>query len=204
MHPGLALRGGHLEERSAAPATGRSSIIPVPCAGRIARNRPWDNLTCGVCPAASYCSGMGSGSSVRQYRLLASTLLVLAVLALCTRLLVPPGYMPSFASEKAYLTLELCSIHAERQTILIDLETGKRLSPADAEDGPGQQDSQQKFQPCPFAAAACAAALALADIPDLASLHWPEAPARAHLLPLTAANAIVLVPWSTGPPPLSL
>jgi hypothetical protein len=147
---------------------------------------------------------MRSRQSLSQYRLLASTLLVLAVLALCVRLLVPPGYMPSFASEKAYLTLELCSVHAERQTILIDLETGKRLRPEDAGDGPRQQDSQHTFQPCPFAAAACAAALAPADIPDLATLHWPEAPARALLLPLPAANAIVLVPWSTGPPLLSL
>lgn len=135
---------------------------------------------------------------------MASTLLVLAVLALGARLLVPPGYMPSFASEKAYLTLELCSVHAERQIILIDLETGKRLSPADAADGPGQQDSQHKFQPCPFSAAACASVLGPADIPDLASLHWPEAPARPLRLPLPGANAIVLVPWSTGPPLLSL
>lgn len=147
---------------------------------------------------------MGSGPSVRQYRLTASTLLVLAVLALGARLLVPPGYMPSFASGKAYLKLELCSVHAERQTILIDLETGRRLSPADAADGPGQQDSQNKFQPCPFAAAACATALAPADIAGLASFHWPEAPARPLLLPLPAANAMVLVPWSTGPPLLSL
>lgn len=138
--------------------------------------------------------------TVRQYRLVVSPVLLLAALALCVRLLIPPGYMPSFAAGKSYLTLELCTVHGEQQTILIDLETGKRLSPADADKVPGQQDSEDVFETCPFATAASSAALAPDDILDLASVHWPKDHGPPFPSFLSTANAIVLVPWSTGPP----
>lgn len=128
-----------------------------------------------------------------------SLLLGLAVMALSFRLLVPPGYMPSFGGANNFIALEFCSIHAERQTVFIDLETGERLSQEDADGAPSEQDGQDSAQPCAFASGMSATALAPGATPDLAQIRLPEENPRPETTsPIT--SAIAHLPWATGPP----
>lgn len=136
---------------------------------------------------------------IRQLPLASSVLLVLAVIALGIRLLIPPGYMPSFGGEKTYITLEFCSVQAEPQIVFLDPETGTIIGPDDAADEPGRQGALHKSHPCAFAAGTSGAALAPDAIPVLASLFWPGI----HpWLPKSKVpeRSIEHLPWSTGPP----
>ena len=136
---------------------------------------------------------------IRQLPLASSVLLVLAVIALGIRLLIPPGYMPSFGGEKAYITLEFCSVQAEPQVVFLDPETGTIIGPDEAGDEPGRQGAQHKSHPCAFSAGTSGAALAPGAIPVLASLFWPAIYPR---LPksMVPGRSIEHLPWSTGPP----
>lgn len=128
-----------------------------------------------------------------------SLLLGLAVFALAIRLLIPPGYMPSFGGEKNVISLEFCSVHAEQQSVLIDLTTGDRISPEDVSGAPGEKGGKEKSQPCAYASASSATTLAPNAAPDVSTTRRIEDNPRPEItFPITIA--IAHIPWATGPP----
>lgn len=128
-----------------------------------------------------------------------SLFLGLAVVALAFRLLIPPGYMPSFGGEKNVIALEFCSVHTEQQIVLIDLATGERISPEDASGAPGEKDGKKKSQQCAFASASGATALAPGATSDFIAVSPLEENPRPEAS-FAIASTIAHLPWGTGPP----
>ena len=122
------------------------------------------------------------------------TLAALALLAMTVRALVPAGFMVAPGEPSHLVTIELCTAQAATP-ILIDLATGRAVTPDEAPAGP----PRMRDAPCLFAAAPILPPPEpMAPRPHrLAAM--PDAPIRKGSRDLATALAAP-PPWATGPP----
>lgn len=117
-------------------------------------------------------------------RQLSRRLGAIALLALLVRAIVPAGYMVASADtgNGRFLTVTVCSGH-QNVVRVIDLDTGREVSPGEAPGG--QTDDDSSSQPCVFGTA-----------PHLATPVTFAEPERVHVI---AAAPAALRPASLRP-----